>query len=143
MSLFSLLVRTAIYLLHVLVALVGGLLPLFTVIRTSAAKSPPHIVPEWYFLPIYAILRSIPDKAGGVAAIALVFICLLAVPFFKSMYVRSSSFRPIYQGIFWLLLADCLVLAWIVCRGNWKNGNKLLCQSLSRWNAGQDHPTTH
>nr|VDD26756.1 unnamed protein product [Brassica rapa] len=73
----------------------------------------PHIVPEWYFLPIHAILRSIPDKAGGVAAIAPVFICLLALPFFKSMYVRSSSFRPIHQGMFWLLLADCLLLGWI------------------------------
>lgn len=79
-------------------------------------STPPHIVPEWYFLPIYAILRSIPDKSGGVAAIALVFICLLALPFFKSMYVRSSSFRPIYQGIFWLLLADCLLLGWIGCQ---------------------------
>ncbi|KAK8694773.1 hypothetical protein V6N13_072318 [Hibiscus sabdariffa] len=46
--------------------------------------TPPHIVPEWYFLPIHAILRSIPDKSGGVAAIAPVFICLLALPFFKS-----------------------------------------------------------
>lgn len=78
--------------------------------------TPPHIVPEWYFLPIHAILRSIPDKSGGVAAIAPVFICLLALPFFKSMYVRSSSFRPIHQGIFWLLLADCLLLGWIGCQ---------------------------
>jgi ubiquinol-cytochrome c reductase cytochrome b subunit len=79
-------------------------------------STPPHIVPEWYFLPIYAILRSIPDKSGGVAAIAPVFICLLALPFLKSMYVRSSSFRPIHQGIFWLLLADCLLLGWIGCQ---------------------------
>ena len=85
-------------------------------IPANPMSTPPHIVPEWYFLPIYAILRSIPDKAGGVAAIALVFICLLALPFFKSMYVRSSSFRPIYQGIFWLLLADCLLLGWIGCQ---------------------------
>jgi ubiquinol-cytochrome c reductase cytochrome b subunit len=78
--------------------------------------TPPHIVPEWYFLPIHAILRSIPDKAGGVAAIAPVFICLLALPFSKSMYVRSSSFRPIHRGLFWLLLADCLLLGWIGCQ---------------------------
>ncbi|KAJ1686755.1 hypothetical protein LUZ63_018145 [Rhynchospora breviuscula] len=57
-----------------------------------------------------------PDKAGGVAAIALVFLSLLALPFFQNMYVRSSSFRPIYQGIFWLLLADCLLLGWIGCQ---------------------------
>lgn len=85
-------------------------------IPANPMSTPPHIVPEWYFLPIYAILRSIPDKSGGVAAIALVFICLLALPFFKNMYVRSSSFRPIYQGIFWLLLADCLLLGWIGCQ---------------------------
>ncbi|KAI3859062.1 hypothetical protein MKW92_019715 [Papaver armeniacum] len=75
-----------------------------------------HIVPEWYFLPVYAILRSIPDKAGGVSAIALVSICLLALPFMKSLYVCSSSFRPIYQGLFWLLLADRCFLAWIGCQ---------------------------
>ncbi|CAN6462387.1 unnamed protein product [Victoria cruziana] len=76
----------------------------------------PHIVPEWYFLPIYAILRSIPDKAGGVAAIAPVSVSLLALPFVKGMYVRSSSLRPIHQGIFWLLLADRLLLGWIRCQ---------------------------
>ena len=85
-------------------------------IPANPMSTPPHIVPEWYFLPIHAILRSIPDKSGGVAAIAPVFICLLALPFFKSMYVRSSSFRPIHQGIFWLLLADCLLLGWIGCQ---------------------------
>ncbi|KAJ0554070.1 cytochrome b [Helianthus annuus] len=85
-------------------------------IPANPMPTPPHIVPEWYFLPIHAILRSIPDKAGGVAAIAPVFICLLALPFFKSMYVRSSSFRPIHQGIFWLLLADRLLLGWIGCQ---------------------------
>ncbi|KAL2923886.1 cytochrome b [Bienertia sinuspersici] len=51
-------------------------------IPANPMPTPPHIVPEWYFLPIYAILRSIPDKSGGVAAIAPVFICLLALPFF-------------------------------------------------------------
>lgn len=85
-------------------------------IPANPMPTPPHIVPEWYFLPIHAILRSIPDKAGGVAAIAPVFISLLALPFFKEMYVRSSSFRPIHQGIFWLLLADCLLLGWIGCQ---------------------------
>jgi len=84
-------------------------------IPANPMSTPPHIVPEWYFLPIYAILRSIPDKLGGVAAIALVFISLLALPFMKSSYVRSSSFRPIYQKIFWLFLADCLLLGWIGC----------------------------
>ncbi|KAI3911329.1 hypothetical protein MKW98_010216 [Papaver atlanticum] len=79
-------------------------------------STPVHIVPEWYFLPVYAILRSIPDKVRGVAAIALVSIFLLALPFLKSLYVRSSSFHPIYQGLFWLLLADRCLLGWIGCQ---------------------------
>ncbi|KAI3857278.1 hypothetical protein MKW92_024017 [Papaver armeniacum] len=85
-------------------------------IPANPMSTPAHILPEWYFLPVYAIFRSIPDKAGGVAAISLVFICLLALPFMKSLYVRSSSFRPIYQGLFWLLLADRCLLGWIVCQ---------------------------
>lgn len=86
-------------------------------IPANPMSTPPHIVPEWYFLPIYAILRSIPDKAGGVAAIALVFICLLALPFLnQGMYVRSAIFRPVYHIIFMLFLADCLLLGWIGCQ---------------------------
>ncbi|VAH02913.1 unnamed protein product [Triticum turgidum subsp. durum] len=85
-------------------------------IPANPRPTTPHIVPEWYFLPIHAILHSIPGKAGGVAAIAPVFISLLALPFFKEMYVCSSSFRPIHQGIFWLLLADCLLVGWIGCQ---------------------------
>ncbi|CAN6440672.1 unnamed protein product [Victoria cruziana] len=81
-------------------------------IPANPMPTPPHIVLEWYFLPIYAILHSIPDKAGGVAAIALVSISLLALPFVKGMYVHSSS----HQGIFWLLLADRLLLGWIRCQ---------------------------
>ena len=76
-------------------------------------STPAHIVPEWYFLPVYAILRSIPNKLGGVAAIALVFICLLLLPFINTSQIRSSSFRPFHKIFFWLLLADCLLLGWI------------------------------
>ncbi|KAF3652489.1 cytochrome b [Capsicum annuum] len=85
-------------------------------IPTNPMYTPPHIVQEWYFLLIHAILHSIPDKSGGVAAIAPVFICLFALPFFKSMYVRSLSFCSIHQGIFWLLFTDCLLLRWIGCQ---------------------------
>ncbi|KAI3848649.1 hypothetical protein MKX03_010359 [Papaver bracteatum] len=84
-------------------------------IPANMMSTPAHIVPEWYFLHVYAILRSIPDKAVGVDAIALVSICLLALPFMKSLYVPSSSFRPIYQRLFWLLLADLFLLGWIKC----------------------------
>ena len=79
-------------------------------------STPAHIVPEWYFLPVYAILRSIPNKLGGVAAIGLVFVSLFALPFINTSYIRSSSFRPIHKKLFWLLVADCLLLGWIGCQ---------------------------
>ena len=76
-------------------------------------STPAHIVPEWYFLWVYAILRSIPNKLGGVAAIALVFVSLLALPFLNTSPIRSSNFRPLYKRLFWVLVADCLLLGWI------------------------------
>lgn len=85
-------------------------------IPANPMSTPAHIVPEWYFLPVYAILRSIPNKLGGVAAIALVFICLFALPFLGTSYVRSSCFRPIHKKLFWFLVADCLLLGWIGCQ---------------------------
>ncbi|KAL2931315.1 cytochrome b [Bienertia sinuspersici] len=66
--------------------------------------TPPHIVSKWYFLPIYAILCSIPDKSGGVVAIAPDFICLLALPFLKvCMYIIPvfARFTKYYFGCFW------------------------------------------
>nr|YP_009861082.1 cytochrome b [Jaagichlorella hainangensis]QKJ84938.1 cytochrome b [Jaagichlorella hainangensis] len=82
-------------------------------IPANPMSTPSHIVPEWYFLWVYAILRSIPNKLGGVAVIALVFICLFALPFINSSETRSSSFRPIYKKLFWLLVADCFILVYI------------------------------
>ena len=58
-------------------------------------------------------MRSIPNKLGGVAAIALVFVSLFALPFINSSETRSSAFRPIYKKLFWLLVADCIILVWI------------------------------
>lgn len=84
-------------------------------IPANPMSTPPHIVPERYSPPIHAIPRSIPDKLGGVAAIAPVSISLLAPPPMKSSYVRSSSSRPIYQKIFRLLLADRSLLGRIGC----------------------------
>jgi len=64
-------------------------------IPANPMSTPAHIVPELYFLWVYAILRSIPNKLGGVAAIALVFVALLSLPFMNTSQVRSSNFRPI------------------------------------------------
>jgi ubiquinol-cytochrome c reductase cytochrome b subunit len=75
--------------------------------------TPSHIVPEWYFLPFYAILRSIPDKLGGVAAMGGAIVILLFLPFINTSKVRSSTFRPIFRICFWFLFADFLLLGWI------------------------------
>jgi len=85
-------------------------------IPANPMSTPAHIVPEWYFLPVYAILRSIPNKLGGVAAIGLVFVSLLALPFINTSAIRSSSFRPLHKKLFWLIVADCLLLGWIGCQ---------------------------
>jgi ubiquinol-cytochrome c reductase cytochrome b subunit len=84
-------------------------------IPANPMSTPAHIVPEWYFLPIYAILRSVPVKSGGVAAIGLVFVSFLILPLVHGSPVRSSSFRPIHRLLFWALLADCVLLGWIGC----------------------------
>jgi len=82
-------------------------------IAANPIVTPSHIVPEWYFLPFYAILRSIPHKLGGVIAIFGAIVCLIFLPFINTSEVRSSSFRPIFKKLFWLFLADCILLGWI------------------------------
>lgn len=82
-------------------------------IPANPMSTPAHIVPEWYFLPVYAILRSIPNKLGGVLAIACVFICLFLLPFINTSDIRSSCFRPLHKLFFWLLVGDCFLLGWI------------------------------
>jgi len=75
--------------------------------------TPPHIVPEWYFLPFYAILRAIPDKLGGVIAMFGSIGILFFVPWLDTSKVRSCRFRPIYKQFFWILFIDCLVLGYV------------------------------
>ena len=75
--------------------------------------TPAHIVPEWYFLPFYAILRSIPDKFGGVAAMGGALLILFVIPFTNTSEIRSTTFRPIFKIFYWLLVADFLILGWI------------------------------
>jgi ubiquinol-cytochrome c reductase cytochrome b subunit len=82
-------------------------------IPANPMVTPHHIVPEWYFLPFYAILRSIPDKLGGVLAMGGAIVILLFLPFINTSEVRSSTFRPIYRKLFWLIFADFLLLGWI------------------------------
>jgi ubiquinol-cytochrome c reductase cytochrome b subunit len=75
--------------------------------------TPPHIVPEWYFLPFYAILRAIPDKFLGVVAMFAAVLILFIVPWLDTSPVRSARFRPIYRILFWLLVIDTIVLGWV------------------------------
>nr|NP_443345.1 cytochrome b [Percopsis transmontana]Q94T21.1 RecName: Full=Cytochrome b; AltName: Full=Complex III subunit 3; AltName: Full=Complex III subunit III; AltName: Full=Cytochrome b-c1 complex subunit 3; AltName: Full=Ubiquinol-cytochrome-c reductase complex cytochrome b subunit [Percopsis transmontana]BAB70156.1 cytochrome b [Percopsis transmontana] len=75
--------------------------------------TPPHIKPEWYFLFAYAILRSIPNKLGGVLALLSSILILTAVPALHASKQRSTTFRPITQLLFWTLVAAVLVLTWI------------------------------
>jgi ubiquinol-cytochrome c reductase cytochrome b subunit len=82
-------------------------------IPANPMVTPAHIVPEWYFLPFYAVLRSIPDKLGGVLAMGGAIVMLLIMPWLNTSEVRSSAFRPIYRKLFWFLLADFLILGWI------------------------------
>jgi ubiquinol-cytochrome c reductase cytochrome b subunit len=82
-------------------------------IPANPMVTPAHIVPEWYFLPFYAILRSIPDKLGGVIAMGGALVILFAIPFINTSEIRSSQFRPLFKKLFWLLVVDFLVLGWI------------------------------
>nr|AAX14582.1 cytochrome b [Sphaerichthys selatanensis] len=75
--------------------------------------TPQHIKPEWYFLFAYAILRSIPSKLGGVLALLASILILMLVPLLQTSKRRGLTFRPISQLLFWVLVANVLVLTWI------------------------------
>ena len=82
-------------------------------IPANPLVTPPHIVPEWYFLPFYAILRSIPDKLGGVVAMISAILILMLIPFINTSEIRSSNFRPIFSFAYWFLVSDFILLGWI------------------------------
>nr|AGE35471.1 cytochrome b [Meroles cuneirostris] len=75
--------------------------------------TPPHIKPEWYFLFAYAILRSIPNKLGGVLALLFSILILFLIPLLHTSKQRTLAFRPLSQTLFWLLVSDVLILTWI------------------------------
>nr|CCI51223.1 cytochrome b [Corvus macrorhynchos japonensis] len=75
--------------------------------------TPPHIKPEWYFLFAYAILRSIPNKLGGVLALAASVLVLFLMPLLHVSKQRSMTFRPLSQILFWTLVADLFILTWV------------------------------
>jgi len=75
--------------------------------------TPAHIVPEWYFLPYYAVLRSIPDKLLGVVAFGGSLAVWLILPFLHTSNVRSSLFRPLFRIFYWMFILDFIILGWI------------------------------
>nr|BAN08288.1 cytochrome b [Hynobius lichenatus] len=75
--------------------------------------TPPHIQPEWYFLFAYAILRSIPNKLGGVLALLASIVILMFIPMIHTSKQRSLTFRPMTQILFWLTVSNTLILTWI------------------------------
>nr|AAS90426.1 cytochrome b [Esox americanus]AAS90429.1 cytochrome b [Esox niger]QPF96603.1 cytochrome b [Esox americanus vermiculatus]AAS90427.1 cytochrome b [Esox americanus]AAS90428.1 cytochrome b [Esox americanus] len=82
-------------------------------IPANPLVTPPHIKPEWYFLFAYAILRSIPNKLGGVLALLFSILILMLVPVLHTSKQRGITFRPLTQFLFWFLVADMLILTWI------------------------------
>src|SRR6195256_4952791 len=85
-------------------------------IPANPLVTPTHIVPEWYFLPFYAILRAVPDKLGGVIAMFGAIAVLFILPWLDTSRVRSASFRPIYKWFMFILVADVVILG--VCGAN-------------------------
>ena len=82
-------------------------------IPANPAVTPAHIVPEWYFLPFYAILRAIPDKLGGVLAMGGAIVVLAFLPWIDTSKVRSMTYRPIGRQLFWAFVLVCIGLGYL------------------------------
>jgi ubiquinol-cytochrome c reductase cytochrome b subunit len=84
-------------------------------ILSSSFSTPSHITPEWYFLPLYAVLRAVPNKLLGIVTLAFFLLFLLFLPFFVNKFtlVRSNYFKPFYKMLISLFVIDLLVLGWV------------------------------
>jgi len=82
-------------------------------IPADPMETPKHLVPEWYFLPFYAILRSIPHKAAGIVAMVGAILVMLLIPFTYTGYIRNTTYRPLFKVFYWLLVADFATLMWV------------------------------
>jgi ubiquinol-cytochrome c reductase cytochrome b subunit len=82
-------------------------------IPANPYSTPQHIVPEWYYLFIYAVLRSIPSKTTGVAMIGLFFVALISLPFISTNTIGSPKFRRISERLYWVFVGDLALLTWI------------------------------
>ena len=82
-------------------------------IEANPMVTPAHIVPEWYLLPFYAILRSVPDKLLGVIAMFASIFILIVLPWLDTSKIRSAIFRPLYKQFYWILVIDVLLLGYM------------------------------
>jgi ubiquinol-cytochrome c reductase cytochrome b subunit len=85
-------------------------------IPANPISTPVHIKPEWYFLFAYAILRSIPNKLGGVVALVLSILILIILPFTNIYKFRANQFYPINKLLFWGFITIASLLTWIGAR---------------------------
>jgi len=82
-------------------------------IEANPLVTPAHIVPEWYLLPFYAILRAIPSKLGGVIFMFSAIFILMLLPWLDTSKIRSATFRPIYKKLFWVLVFVVILLGYL------------------------------
>ena len=82
-------------------------------IEANPLSTPSHIVPEWYYLPFYAILRAIPSKLGGVVAMFSAILVLCFIPWLDTSRVRSAKYRPVFKVFFWVFVATCVGLGYL------------------------------
>jgi quinol-cytochrome oxidoreductase complex cytochrome b subunit len=82
-------------------------------IPANPMKTPAHVVPEWYFLPFFAILRAIPHKAGGIFTMLGSILVLFTIPFTNSSMIRNTTYRPIFKLFFWVFVSDFILLIWV------------------------------
>jgi len=82
-------------------------------IPANPLVTPAHIVPEWYLLPFYAILRAVPDKLGGVIAMVGAIFILFVLPWLDTSKIRSARYRPLFKQFFLIFVVNCLVLGYL------------------------------
>ena len=101
-------------------------------IPANPGVTPAHIVPEWYYLPFYAILRAIPNKLLGVMALGGSIVILAFLPWLDTSRVRSATYRPLYRQFFWVFVLVCIGLGWLGAKPA-EGGYVIAARILTAW----------
>jgi ubiquinol-cytochrome c reductase cytochrome b/c1 subunit len=101
-------------------------------IPANPAVTPMHIVPEWYYLPFYAILRAIPNKLLGVIALFASIAILAFLPWLDTSRVRSATYRPLYRQFFWIFVVVSVGLGWLGSKPA-EGGYVIAARILTAW----------